>query len=400
MISTFYPPYHFGGDATYIRALSRALVDRGHEVEVIHCTDAYAVSHPAPPATAGAKDDRVTVHRLASPFGMLSPLLTQQTGHPGFKFAALKKILSREFDVVHFHNISLVGGPSVLGLSNAPVTLYTLHDHWLLCPTHIFWKNKTHNCDHKQCLRCSLRSGIPPQLWRYTGLIRRSLAKVDSIIAPSKYTAQKHRLELAEDIHVLPLFSSIDPGVFTEFKPASRPRFVYTGRITLSKGILPLVETFSALHDYDLEVIGDGDLLEEIRREYSHCENIRFRGRVKQRELVQFYQNATALILPSLVPETFGLAVVEAFACGTPAIVSDSGGSRELIDATGAGYVYKTNEDLLSMVKRLAADTALRRGLGRKAREGFDRTYTQNHHLEGYLSHIATVQKRNGVILH
>ncbi len=31
MVTTFYPPFHFGGDATYVRALSRALVARGHE---------------------------------------------------------------------------------------------------------------------------------------------------------------------------------------------------------------------------------------------------------------------------------------------------------------------------------------------------------------------------------
>ena len=74
------------------------------------------------------------VHELRSGFGALSPLLTQQTGRPMLKHRALKQILSRNFDVIHFHNISLIGGPAVLGLSNAPVTLYSLHEHWLLCP--------------------------------------------------------------------------------------------------------------------------------------------------------------------------------------------------------------------------------------------------------------------------
>ena len=400
MVSTFYPPHHFGGDATYIRALSRALVDRGHAVEVIYCQDAYNVRGQSRPAVNSA-DDGVIIHRLASRFGILSPLFTQQTGHPGLKHAALKKILSRDFDVVNFHNISLVGGPSILGLSNAPVTLYTLHDQWLLCPTHIFWKNKTHSCDHKTCLSCSIRSGIPPQLWRYTSLIKRSLVSVDSMLAPSNYTAQKHReAAFGVNIHVLPMYSNVDPGGFSDFHDTPRPRFVYVGRLIAAKGILPMLKTFSRLHHVDLQVVGGGELLEDVRRDYAHCDNISFTGAVEQHKLAKYYQNATALIFPSLIPESFGTTVVEAFACATPAIVSDAGGSRELIDATGAGFVYTSDEELATIVNRLAADTALRVELGRKAREGFERRYTENQHLQGYLNHIAEIQQRNNLVVH
>jgi hypothetical protein len=60
---------------------------------------------------------------------MLSPLITQQTGNPGVKTTQLRAVLDRDFDVVNFHNISLIGGPGVLQMSRAPVTLYTLHEH-------------------------------------------------------------------------------------------------------------------------------------------------------------------------------------------------------------------------------------------------------------------------------
>lgn len=46
-----------------------------------------------------------------APFGILSPLATQQTGFPLFKAASIRKILKKPFDVIHYHNISLVGGP-------------------------------------------------------------------------------------------------------------------------------------------------------------------------------------------------------------------------------------------------------------------------------------------------
>ena len=73
MVTTFYPPYSFGGDATYVRALSRGLVARGHEVEVIHCADAFELLHKGPPPPEPAVEDGVIVHRLSSPLGPISP---------------------------------------------------------------------------------------------------------------------------------------------------------------------------------------------------------------------------------------------------------------------------------------------------------------------------------------
>lgn len=138
MVTTFYPPYHFGGDATFVQALARALVARGHHVEVVHCEDAYLLRSREQSAVQ-AEQDGVVVHRLRSSFSTLSLLTTQQTGRPGINTTQLRAALDRNFDVVNFHDISLIGGPGVLSMSQAPVTLYTLHEHWLLCPSHIFW---------------------------------------------------------------------------------------------------------------------------------------------------------------------------------------------------------------------------------------------------------------------
>ena len=43
MASTFYPPYHLGGDAVHVRYLAEELVRRGHEVHVVHSLDAFAL---------------------------------------------------------------------------------------------------------------------------------------------------------------------------------------------------------------------------------------------------------------------------------------------------------------------------------------------------------------------
>lgn len=393
MVTTFYPPYHFGGDATYVRALSQALVARGHDVTVVHCEDAFTINGDVG-AVATASEDGVRVHRLKSKLGLLSPLITQQLGIPGLKSGELRRLLAEDFDVVHFHNISLIGGPGVLALSQAPVTLYTLHEHWLLCATHIFWKNRTMPCDKRECIRCSLRSGIPPQLWRYGQHIERNLCNVDAFLAPSRYTASAHQAQLPVEhkMQVLPLFSTLTPSAPAE-QTAPSGRFLYVGRMVAAKGIAELIATFSKWPQFELDVVGEGELLPDLKREYGAFQNIHFRGAVQQQALVKYYTQATALIMPSLAPETFGLTVVEAFACGTPAIVRAAGGNREAVEDSSAGLLYESEEELLSALEYFSSDKDARELLGKRAKEAYNTQYTPDLHLERYLAIVESVQQ-------
>jgi glycosyltransferase involved in cell wall biosynthesis len=397
MVTNYYPPFHFGGDATYVRALSRALVARGHEVEIVHCLDAYRLcGRRTVPKTN--TDDGIKVHRLHSRLGFLSPLITQQTGHPGLKRKALRAILARGFDVVNFHNISLVGGPAVLHLAQAPVILYTLHEHWLLCPTHVFWKNRSRPCDRPTCLSCCVLSGIPPQLWRYTSLARSAVARADSLIAPSEFTARLHRAAgFATPIIVLPLFSVLQPPRPSNRPRPARPSFLFIGRVTASKGLAPLLEQFARLPDYNLLIVGDGDLRAGLESQYAGSPNIRFLGPLPQAELIHLYEAAIALIFPSLAVETFGLSVVEAFACGTPAIVRDAGGCREIVEASGAGFVYRTPDELVSAIRALAETPNLRQELGQRALETYRRLYTEERHVSDYLRCIDDIRRAKGL---
>src|SRR4030095_4353404 len=140
MFSTFYPPYSYGGDGITVQRLSRALVRAGHEVTVVHDADAYtSLGHPVPDATR--VDDGVEVVTLRSALGMMSVLLTHQFGRPVVHGPEIERLLAaRHFDVVHFHNVSLVGGPGLFALARDSVTMYTAHEHWLVCPTHVLWR--------------------------------------------------------------------------------------------------------------------------------------------------------------------------------------------------------------------------------------------------------------------
>ena len=83
----------------------------------------------------------------------LSAIVTQQSGRPGLKSGRLARILDSGFDVIHFHNISLVGGPGVLSYGRG-LKLYTMNEHWLVCPMHVLWKRNREPCHKPECLRC------------------------------------------------------------------------------------------------------------------------------------------------------------------------------------------------------------------------------------------------------
>lgn len=397
MITTFYPPFNFGGDGIFVEALSRALVARGHEVAVVHCLDAFQLkAGRTEHDTSEGTIDGVEVHRLSSPLGRLSPLLTQQTGRPLLKATRLKAILDRGFDVVNFHNISLIGGPAVLALSaRGALKLYTLHEHWLLCSTHIFWKNNAIPCDRRECFMCSVRSAIPPQTWRLSSLVERSLRHVDALIAPSEFTARLHRqAALPVPIVVNPLFSRLAPTVADRGAAAPMHRyFLFVGRITASKGIRPLVEQFAAHPEFQLKVAGTGDLHASLQTQFQSCRNITFMGHVSGDQLQDLYAAAIAVVVPSLAPETFGLSVIEGLAFGVPAIVRDAGGCREIIETTGAGFVFGDFAQLPLLLARLAGDAVLRDQLSHKARAGFERYYTADRHIATYLDLIARLSR-------
>lgn len=388
MVTTFYPPFHMGGDAVYVRALALGLRREGHSVDVVHCEDAFRVAGGQSVSSPSTDDDGVVVHRLRHPLGMLSPLITQQTGHPGLKRGALKAILDRGYDVIHFHNISLIGGPGVLELGRSRIKLLTLHEQWLICPTHVFWKNKEKACDRPTCWTCSIRSGIPPQLWRLGNLIARQLEHVDLLLAPSEFTAARHKAAgITRPIEVFPLFSRLEPGAT---KPAARqrPLFLFVGRITASKGIGQLVQMFTALPDYDLWIAGDGDLRAKLAAECREAGNIRFLGTVDAPRLSALYGEATATVIPSLAPESMALVALESFANSTPVVARNAGGCGELVRASNAGFVCEDDGELLAAIHSLARDPELARAMGLRARQIYEQKYTQQIHMAGYLQRV------------
>ncbi len=392
MITTFYPPFSFGGDAIFVRALSRALAARGHAVDVIHCIDSYQALAPRGRVAASIPDpepDGVTVHGLRSPFGILSPLATQQSGQPVFKSAEISRILaSAAFDVIHFHNISLVGGPGVLRYGGA-VKLYTIHEHWLLCPMHTLFRDNRELCVERRCLSCSLHYQRPPQLWRYGSLLAESVANLDAFLAPTEFTRQIHLASgLPMRIRVLGNFheqAAKLPGGKNGPVP-SRPYFLYAGRLEKLKGVHDLVETFLTYKSADLLIAGEGSEANSLHAAARNCDHIRFLGQMEQSSLAALYANAIAVLIPSVAYEVFPLVLLESFAARTPVIVRNRGSLAEIVNASQGGLLFNDSAELGAHLKRLQSDRDFRDSLGQSGYTAWRDRWTLSSHLNQYLS--------------
>jgi glycosyltransferase involved in cell wall biosynthesis len=390
MVTTFYPPYHFGGDAAFVYRLSNALAERGHRVSVVHSVDAHTTLKGAKRA-APPDHPNVTVHRLRSRVAPASSLVTYLSGKPGLKRGEIERIFENEsFDVVHFHNISLVGGPGILGYGSG-LKLYTTHEHWLVCPMHVLWKNDREPCVKPQCLRCTTAFRRPPQPWRYTGLLERQLRHVDVFLAPSRFAiGAHHERGFPHPIRHLPLFvpdSAAAPPEPAD-PPSERPYFLFAGRLERLKGVQTLIEVFRAYHAADLLIAGDGNFAPTLRRQAAGLEHVRFVGSVEPGRLRGLYAGATGLILPSVGYEVAPTVCLEAFAQRTPVIARELGGAPETVVDSGAGFTYRTDEELLAAMEALRGDPSLRRTLGDRGYHAYVERWSEAAHMRSYLALI------------
>jgi glycosyltransferase involved in cell wall biosynthesis len=401
VVTTFYPPCNFGGDGNYIRNFVHALARRGCEVEVIYDADAWKVGRSAlhPPSTPdpGPQPSGVTIHQLESRWPLASTLLTHQTGRPVVQHSAIESILAKGFDVIHFHNISLVGGPAVLALGEG-IKLCTVHDHWLVCPNHILWRHGRELCVGRECFRCSLNHGRPPQPWRRTGLLEKNLEHLDELIALSQSVADRHR-EFGLKRKMLPMASFIpDAEVETSAeRPHQRPYFLFVGRLQNFKGLQDVIPCFDDGSPADLLVAGTGEFEAELRAMAEGRETVHFLGQVEGTKLAALFRDAIALIAPSLCYEVFPVVALEAFREGTPIIARDLGPYRQIVEESQAGLLFEDEAGLRKAIAELAANRELRRRLGESGRAALAERWTEKTAIDDWLSLVRSIAVRKGL---
>lgn len=173
---------------------------------------------------------------------------------------------------------------------------------------------------------------------------RAVLERAARVISVSDFT-----MRFVESVAPHANVARIYPGVDLErFHPtgytrdAERPLFVTVRRLVPRSGIDVLIRAWidSGLGRYaDLAIVGDGPLRTALTEMARSDPSIVFLGRLSDDDLPDLYATADVFVLPTVSGEGYGLALAEALASGLPAIVTDDGAPRELIEHEVTGLV-------------------------------------------------------------
>ena len=154
------------------------------------------------------------------------------------------------------------------------------------------------------------------------------------------------------------------------------PVFISSGVLAPRKNYNFLLDVmdkwFKMGRDGVLIITGEGELRNELERkihEMGLVEKVHLVGYQSETDLVRMFTNSIAFLSPSKM-EGFGLAVAEAMACGTPAIVSNKGALPEVVTHRKTGFVLPINQGLdpwISAMISLSEDSALYKSYGEAA---------------------------------
>ncbi|GAB3989488.1 glycosyltransferase [Nocardioides marmoraquaticus] len=208
-------------------------------------------------------------------------------------------------------------------------------------------------------LRTGLTAGVDGSVAALNQVL---LRRADVVVVTSRFAHGEFAAPAAAQgtpVTTVPL--GVDLGTFAPRPPRPHDgllRLVHLGRLSREKSPQLAAATAAALHrrgvPVHLDVVGDGPhraLVEEAVGEASAT----FHGHVGDRSRVAALVSAADVALSVCPGETFGLAVLEALACGTPVVTADVGGARELVDAGSGAWGAADPEALADAVLDLGA---------------------------------------------
>jgi len=349
---------HCGGQGVYLKNLSRALKDLGHQVEVISgppdpqldadiplyqlpCLDLYNPQDPF----------RVpSIRELMHPVNLLEWIGVSTMGFPepftfGIRAYHFVKPRLHAYDIVH-DNQSLSYG--IWAMNKKVPTIATIHH-----PITV---------DRKIAIQSETSTLQKMKQWRwysFIGMQKRVARSLNRIITVSN-SAKK---DISRDFSISPhKFHIVPNGINTKlFYPIpeierEKNRVIVTNSAdTPLKGLFYLFKAVAQLaqtRDIKITVVGtpkkDGPIVKLIR-ELGIGHLIQFTGRIDNGEFVQHYARATVAVVPS-VYEGFGLPVGEAMACGVP-VISTTGGA--LPEVAGDAAILIPPADPMALVRAI-----------------------------------------------
>ena len=361
-----------GGPLESVKQSSRVLTRRGHEVEVVSL-DA--------PGASWLQDFPTTVHALGPGRGSygysprLVPWLKERHAH---------------YDAVVVHGIWQYNSFGVWRALHQTAMPYFVFPHGMLDP----WFNRTYPLKHLKKLL----------YWPWAEY--RVLRDATAVLFTSEEERRLAResFELYRCNEVVVNYGTAAPEIdlsdaeeeFLHAFPALRDKklLLFLGRIHEKKGCEELIRAFAALENSSLHLVlagpcADRDYLQRLERLTSALggnETITFSGMLTGNLKWGAFAAAEAFILPSH-QENFGIAVVEALACGTPVLISNQVNIwREIVDE-GCGYA---EEDDVAGTRRLlerwlATPPAARAEMSANARRCFANHFEINRAVDSFL---------------
>ncbi|OQY39501.1 MAG: hypothetical protein B6226_01720 [Candidatus Cloacimonetes bacterium 4572_65] len=183
-------------------------------------------------------------------------------------------------------------------------------------------------------------------------LYKKALTHADKTIGVSDSFA-KFIETIEPRANIMPIANSYNYSIFNTKQPINKPDnatfnekdfiVLSTGYFIKRKGHIDIIKAIASLNNKNIKIviIGGGplrDFLLDNAKELNIADNILLINHIKQEELVNWYRAADLFIFPS-IHEPFGLGLVEAMACGIPAIATKTFGPLEIIEEGKNGYL-------------------------------------------------------------
>lgn len=252
-------------------------------------------------------------------------------------YMVIKDILKKERpDVIHTNNIGHVSTSTFSAIKSVKIPcIHTCHSYQLLSiwPS-LFNYRKREIIENFNIFDRS-----------YIGIKRYLTKSVDTVTAPSKFVLDIHLkygfFRDAEHI-VLPLGIELDDIERVE-KNYETIDILYVGRLVSTKGVQILINAFKHLRyeNVRLHILGKGPDAEEFKKIARSDQRIKFYGFVPDDELVQLYQKANVVVVPSIWYDNSPVVIYESFKHGTPVIGSKIGGVPELVEDGYNGFLFE-----------------------------------------------------------
>ena len=303
----------------------------------------------------------------------------------------------RRADVIHLAGPTLL--PLIIGYLLRKPTVIEHHGFQAICPNgQLLYQPTQTPCPghfmarrYGECIRCNSKLGRLKSLkmWMLTFARRWLSQRVSANIMPTAWLGSILQLSRAKAIlHGLPPRKSLEERCAT----STVPTFVFQGRLVSTKGVRVLIEAAGVLkakhREFQVRVIGDGSERQEMEKlaRYLGIESyVRFLGYVPPERLDESLVGATAIVMPSLGGEVFGLVAAENMQMGRLVIASDIGALSEVLDDAGMTFVTGDAEGLARCMESIIADPLLAEEIGQRAFRRMAQLFAADHMVREHM---------------